>query len=92
MTWSGPVPLLIRHDTSLGRGEAISFDSAEDGLYVTFRVRNGPRGDRALALAEVGWGLSVGLGSIEYTDRGNAAWCDRGELIEVSLVPNPAFP
>lgn len=91
LTWSGPVQLLIRHDKSLPVGRAISFRSAVDGLYAIFQVRRGDHGDRALALAELGWGLSIGLDQVDYDLRGNVHWCLCGELIEVSLLPDPAY-
>jgi len=91
LTWPEFVPLVIRHDKSLNVGRAIHLESLPDGLYATFRVRHGDPGDRALALAEIGWGLSVGLGSLDYTHV-EVMWCTRGELAEISLVPEPAFP
>lgn len=92
LTWPESLHLLLRHDHSLITGKVISLESASDGLYALFSVRSGPRGEQALAFAEAGWGLSCGFDLLEYDNSGNAAYCTRGEITEISLVPKPAFP
>jgi len=92
LTWPDPVKLLLRHNHSLIVGEVSRWEPAVDGLYVTCRVQRGPQGDRALAAAdELGWEFSCGFELIDYTES-DAVWCVRGQVIEISLVPNPAFP
>ena len=93
LVWSGePLRLLLRHNNSLIAGRVVSLDSAPDGLWAQALVANRDRGDRALALAEAGWGFSLGFTTIEAVLRGDAEWIQRGEITEISLVPKPAFP
>lgn len=92
LTWPEGLKLVLRHDNSLIVGQVISLKSTTDGLYAAFLVRSGPKGDRALALAEAGWGLSCSFSLVEDDDSGDALWCHRGVIKEISLVPKPAFP
>jgi hypothetical protein len=92
LTWPELLHLVLCHDNSLIVGRAVDFESASDGLYATFRVRSGDPGDRALAVAEAGWGLSCSFDVVEYDDSGDVLWCIRGVIEEISLVPKPAFP
>ena len=92
LTCPDRVPLVLVHNHSLIVGRVTAYESVEDGLYVTFKVAIGERGDRAIAKAEVGWGLSCNFFMTEHTLHGSTEWCNRGEISEISLVPNPAFP
>ena len=91
LTWSSTVPILLRHNHSLIVGRVVSLVSAEDGLWVQLRVSNGERGDKAFAVVEAGWGLSIGWTTITDEVRSNVEWVTLGEITEISLVPKPAF-
>lgn len=93
LTWSGePLSLLLRHDRSLIVGKVISLQSASDGLWVQLLAASGDRGNKALAVTEAGWGLSLGFTTLEAEFRGDVEWTQRGQIDEISLVPKPAFP
>ncbi|MFJ3394005.1 HK97 family phage prohead protease [Leifsonia aquatica] len=90
------VKLLRDHDTRQPVGFMTALSA--DALTATFKVPEGPDGDRALAEAANGLrdGLSVGLlpspepGSYEFDDNG-VLHVYKAEMHEVSLVAIPAF-
>jgi len=92
--WQEPlqISLLIRHDKSLIVGKAISLIDTQTELWAKFRVSLGPKGDRALSLAETIYGgLSVGVDDMTTVTRGDVWVCERAKLVEISLTPNPVF-
>ena len=91
LSWPDRVHLVLRHDNSLIAGKAIHLESAADGLYATFWINHGDRGERAFVLAEMGWGLSCRFNLLDYEEV-DEVWCTRAEITEISLVPKPAFP
>lgn len=93
LTWGAVVPLLIEHDESLRVGTAVGFEELRDGLWVTFRVRRGPRGDRGLALAAATHtGLSIGDADGEFRiAEDGVRECVSTRITEISLTKNPVF-
>lgn len=93
LVWSGePLNLLLRHNSSLIVGKVVSLESAVDGLWAQLLVAHGNRGNKAFAVVEAGWGLSLGFTTRTSELRGDAEWIQHGEMTEISLVPKPAFP
>lgn len=77
-------------------GRAVSFTESEDELTGAFRVTASSLGDHALALIDDGTvtGLSVGFTSLSRREKRTASGAiirDRCHLVEVSLVPEPAY-
>lgn len=94
LTWNKLSWLLIEHDQSLRVGQTIAFAERSDGLWVTFLVCQGPKGDRALEVAATTHsGLSINtIPGAEFriaTD--GIRECVRARIFEVSLTKNPVF-
>jgi HK97 family phage prohead protease len=86
------------HDRSQWLGRAIAAEDTEEGLVMTFKVKEGPRGDRALAQAKEGTktGFSVEV-EMDTADLGNdpenpgALLVAMANLTGVGFVKEPAF-
>lgn len=88
------VKLINRHSNDqraafVSVGSAVSAEFTEDGLVMTFKVSEGPDGDRVLAEAadKTNDGLSVEMINVETHGDVVAA----GDLTAVATVPIPAF-
>lgn len=98
LSWSDnlrQVKLLVEHQAQDGAvGYATAIEARQDGLYATFQVVPGERGDTVLAMAQDGSrdGLSVGLDQVTYSpDSGDVAAVASARIREVSTVTVPAF-
>jgi HK97 family phage prohead protease len=86
------------HDQSQGVGRAIAAEDTDAGLVMTFKVKDGPRGDRVLAMAKDGskTGLSVEV-EIDTMDTGHdpenpgTLLVSMANLTGVAFVKEPAF-
>lgn len=92
------VKLLEDHNRSLRRGRATTIEDTDAGLVVTFKVNDGPHGDRVLALAKTGAkkGLSVGVefspdDAVPDPDNPGVWLVNLANLEEVSHVRLPSF-
>lgn len=92
------VKLLRDHDSTISVGYAIDAQDTDNGLVVTFKVPNGPAGDKALAdfANKTHDGVSIGadFDSSDYTDhptKPGVYLVNRAKLREVSQVAMPAF-
>ena len=85
--WSNhkSVKLNLDHDRSTSFGYGLHLAEVDAGIYGSFKVADGPRGDEALALAESGVydGLSVNL----YRPDGK----EKFHMTHVALTAEPAF-
>ncbi len=86
------------HDRSARFGRAIAVEDTDDGLVMTFKVKDGPRGDRALARAQNGTktGLSVEvdidtLDMEKDPDNAGTLLVTMANLTGVGFVKEPAF-
>lgn len=86
------------HDQSQWFGRAIAAEDTDEGLVMTFKVKDGPRGDRALAQAKDGskTGLSVEV-EIDTMDtqrdpeNAGTLLVSMANLTGVGFVKEPAF-
>lgn len=95
LTWTMPwdIKLLIDHNKALCVGRAIALEDLNTGLWATFKVSWGERGDRALEMAAATHrGLSIGLEDDEtrLTPDGILE-CVRARIVEISLTKDPVF-
>jgi HK97 family phage prohead protease len=86
------------HSDKKVRGRAVSMKETDTGLEMTFKVDDGPDGDRVLALAKSGvkTGLSIGTQifpqDIEPDKENPGGFLVKlANLLEVSLVQEPSF-
>lgn len=86
------------HNPSKSRGRAVSMQETNEGLEMTFKINDGPDGDKLLALAQNGvkTGLSLGAhifdADIEPDPKYPGAFLVKlANLFEVSLVQRPSF-
>lgn len=84
------VKLLAGHSpTGIAVGHATSFDSRDDGLYMTFKIGSHDAGNDALLQASE---KTVDAFSVEcYGIERAGTTVTRANLSAVALVPNPAF-
>lgn len=86
------------HDQSQRFGRAIAADDTDEGLVMTFKVKEGPKGDRTLSMAKDGskTGLSVEV-EIDTADTENdpenpgTLLVTMAHLTGVGFVKDPAF-
>ncbi|WP_250009127.1 HK97 family phage prohead protease [Actinoplanes sp. M2I2] len=86
------------HDQGQRLGRGISAEDTDEGFVMTFKVFDGPEGDKALAMAKSGrkTGLSVEV-DIDALDMSSdpentgALLVDMANLTGVGFVKNPAF-
>ena len=88
------VKLLMQHDTSQPVGRMVTMQSAEDGLYASFKISASTRGNDAILLAQEQLmdGLSVGVEVISSEPKKGYLLVTAAKLREVSLVESAAFP
>lgn len=77
------LPLLRDHDNSQRLGDGVFAYSTETACIV---------GGRTNEFVRVGMGLSAGLDNMEYEVVEGVYVVHRADLVEVSIVDNPAFP
>lgn len=89
------VKLLFEHQNQKPIGKAISFEVTPDGINAQFKVSKTTRGNDVLVEASDGLrtGFSVGAQILDYTIDKNTGvmTVTASELLEVSVVANPAF-
>lgn len=87
------IKLLNQHDHKQPLGKASNFIAFEDGIYASFKISRSNRGTEALILAEEGLqaGLSVGVEVITSKHKSGVMHISAANLVEVSLVTEPAF-
>ena len=87
------IKLLNQHDHKQPLGKASNFIASEDGIYASFKISRSNRGTEALILAEEGLqaGLSVGVEVITSKHKSGVMHISAANLVEVSLVTEPAF-
>ena len=87
------VKLLMSHDNSKPVGRMKSINSAEDGLYASFKISSSTRGNDAILLAQEQLmdGLSVGVEVTASEPKDNYLLVTAAVLREVSLVESAAF-
>ena len=87
------IKLLNQHDHKQPLGKASNFIASEDGIYASFKISRSNRGTEALILAEEGLqaGLSVGVEVITSKNKSGVMHISAANLVEVSLVTEPAF-
>jgi len=88
------IKLLMSHDNSQPVGRMISIQSAEDGLYASFKISSSTRGNDAILLAQEQLmdGLSVGVEVTASEPKKGYLLVTAATLREVSLVEAAAFP
>ena len=88
------IKLLMSHDNSQPVGRMISIQSAEDGLYASFKISASTRGNDAILLAQEQLmdGLSVGVEVTASEPKKGYLLVTAATLREVSLVEAAAFP
>jgi hypothetical protein len=85
-----PVWLLRDHDWSQSVGLVVDVRETVEGLILTARVDETPRGDRSLAVAGRS-GLSVNVEGYEVDHVDGVCLITQATVKEVSLVARPAF-
>lgn len=87
------VKLLMSHDNTKPVGRMQSINSAEDGLYASFKISASTRGNDAILLAQEQLmdGLSVGVEVTASEPKDNYLLVTAASLREVSLVESAAF-
>ena len=87
------IKLLMSHDNSKPVGRMISMNTAEDGLYASFKISSSTRGNDAILLAQEMLldGLSVGVEVTASEPKDNYLLVTAAVLREVSLVESAAF-
>ena len=87
------IKLLSQHDVKAPLGRAQSFTETDDAIYADFKISNSSRGTDALILASEGLqaGLSVGVEVIKSKSKNGVIHVSAANLMEVSLVTEPAF-
>ena len=87
------IKLLMSHENSKPVGRMISMNTAEDGLYASFKISSSTRGNDAILLAQEQLldGLSVGVEVTASEPRDNYLLVTAAVLREVSLVESAAF-
>jgi HK97 family phage prohead protease len=87
------VKLLMSHDNTKPVGRMKSINSAEDGLYASFKISSSTRGNDAILLAQEQLmdGLSVGVEVTASEPKDNYLLVTAAVLREVSLVESAAF-
>ena len=87
------IKLLMSHDNTKPVGRMKSINSAEDGLYASFKVSSSTRGNDAILLAQEQLmdGLSVGVEVTASEPKDNYLLVTAAVLREVSLVESAAF-
>lgn len=87
------VKLLSQHDVKAPIGRAQSFTETDDAIFAAFKISNSSRGTDALILASEGLqaGLSVGVEVIRSKSKNGVIHVSAANLMEVSLVTEPAF-
>ena len=88
------IKLLMSHDNGQPVGRMISIQSAEDGLYASFKISSSTRGNDAILLAQEQLmdGLSVGVEVTASEPKKGYLLVTAATLREVSLVEAAAFP
>ena len=88
------IKLLMSHDSGQPVGRMISIQSAEDGLYASFKISSSTRGNDAILLAQEQLmdGLSVGVEVTASEPKKGYLLVTAATLREVSLVEAAAFP
>jgi HK97 family phage prohead protease len=88
------IKLLMSHDNGQPVGRMISIQSAEDGLYASFKISASTRGNDAILLAQEQLmdGLSVGVEVTASEPKKGYLLVTAATLREVSLVEAAAFP
>ena len=87
------IKLLMSHDNSKPVGRMQAMNTAEDGLYASFKISSSTRGNDAILLAQEQLldGLSVGVEVTASEPRDNYLLVTAAVLREVSLVESAAF-
>jgi len=88
------IKLLADHEMSRPIGKMVSFESAPEGIYATFKLGSSTRATDSLIEASEGLknGLSVGARITDYeTNKQGQMIVTAATLKEVSLVTEPAF-
>ena len=87
------IKLLMSHDNTKPVGRMKTINSAEDGLYASFKVSSSTRGNDAILLAQEQLmdGLSVGVEVTASEPKDNYLLVTAAVLREVSLVESAAF-
>lgn len=97
LTYTDPtrVKLWIQHDANRAVGHATELEERTDGMYGTFKVARGAKGDEALSLAEDkvldGFSIGLGRGGKFRRDRAGINHAVSVPLMETSLTPAPSF-
>lgn len=88
------IPLLRNHDRALVLGRSRCFEDTPEGLIGTFKIHDGPEGDRMLEDLRTGGlsGFSVGFMKLQTPlNREGVREIREGKLEEVSAVGLPAY-
>ena len=87
------VKLLLQHDSTRPIGKMTDFTITPGGINASFKVANTSAGTDSLVEASQGLrdGLSVGARIIDGVDKADGFHVLSAQLIEVSLVTDPAF-
>lgn len=87
------VKLLLQHDGTRPIGRMESFDVTDSGINATFKVAQTSAGTDSLVEASQGLrdGLSVGASIQDSIQKKDGIHVLKAQLIEVSLVTDPAF-
>lgn len=89
------IKLLFEHQNQKPIGKAVSFEVTPDGINAQFKVSKTTRGNDVLVEASDGLrtGFSIGAQILDYTINKNTGVMEvlASELLEVSVVANPAF-
>lgn len=87
------VKLYLEHDQTRPIGRSVEMVETPLGIEAKFRIAETQAGSDSLIEAATGLrdGFSVGVDLLKYDMSGNTLVVEMGELVEISLVTNPAI-
>jgi len=87
------VKLLLEHDRTRPIGRVIEMTTHEEGMDAKFKIAETQAGSDSLIEAASGLrdGFSVGIDLVKFDSAGGVLVVEMGDLVEISLVTDPAI-
>jgi len=87
------VRLLLEHDRTRPIGRSLEMVATDKGIDAKFKIADTQAGTDSLIEAASGLrdGFSVGIDLLQYDMKGSTLVVEMGELVEISLVTDPAI-